>query len=210
MELIYRLRKNRLIIFGLKLINKMQPIVQWDRALLKHINAEWHNSFLDNLLPAVRNQDTWLPLYLFLILFVAFNYKKTRWWWIVFAISSVVITNFISSSLLKENIIRLRPCNDPAVANWIRLFKGIYLPQSSSFTSSHAANHFGMAMFFYTTFKKQFKTWPLLFFIWAFVISYAQMYIGVHYPTDILAGTIIGLIIGYFTGQRFNKQYGLS
>jgi hypothetical protein len=126
MELIYRLRKNRLIIFGLKLINKMQPIVQWDRALLKHINAEWHNSFLDNLLPAVRNQDTWLPLYLFLILFVAFNYKKTRWWWIVFAISSVVITNFISSSCLKEftchKAVVLRLHMLPIILEWLCFF----------------------------------------------------------------------------------------
>lgn len=187
----------------------MQSLLQWDRAWLKHINSEWHNGFLDGLLPALRNQDTWLPLYLFLLLFIAVNYKNTRWWWIAFAIATVIATNFISSGLIKQNIIRLRPCNDPAIAGWIRLFKGIYLPQSSSFVSAHAANHFGMATFFYITLKKEFKTWPLLFFVWASGISYAQMYIGVHYPTDILGGTIIGLGVGYFTGQRFNKHYGL-
>lgn len=187
----------------------MQSILRWDIILLKHINASWHNGLLDGLLPALRNQFTWLPLYLFLILFIASNFKNTRWWWIVFAIGTAIITNFISSDLFKQNIIRLRPCNDPALADWIRLFKGIYLPQSSSFTSSHAANHFGLATFLYTTLKKEFKTWPMLFFAWAFCISYAQMYIGVHYPTDIIAGAIIGLSIGYITGKRFNKQYGL-
>ncbi len=188
----------------------MPSLLQWDEDLLKHINSEWHNSFLDSVLPLLRNQDTWLPLYLFLLVFVAVNYKDTRWWWIAFAMSTVIISNFISSGLIKQNIVRLRPCNDPAVASWIRLFKGIYLPQSSSFVSAHAANHFAMAMFFYTTFKKQFNTWPSLFFVWAFSISYAQMYIGVHYPIDILCGTIIGLAVGNFTGRRFNKQYGLT
>lgn len=188
----------------------MQSINQWDKLLLKHINSEWHTNFLDGLLPALRNQFTWLPLYLFLILFIVVNYKKTRWWWIAFAVATVIVTNFISSGLLKQNFIRLRPCNDSSIASWIRLFKGIYLPQSSSFVSSHAANHFGMATFFYITLKKNFKIWPLLFFVWAAGISYAQMYIGVHYPTDILGGTIVGLSIGYFIGQRFNKQYGLK
>jgi membrane-associated phospholipid phosphatase len=188
----------------------MQSILRWDRSILHHINAQWHNSFLDVLLPAMRNPNTWLPLYLFLILFIVLNYKNSRWQWLILAICTVVICNYTSSNLLKENIIRLRPCNDPVVAGWIRTFKGIYLPQSSGFVSSHAANHFGLAMFFYITLSRQFKYWPYLFFIWAFGISYAQMYIGVHYPTDILGGTIIGLLVGYWAGWLFNKKWGLQ
>lgn len=185
----------------------MQALLQWDRALLKLINSKWHNGFFDSLLPVLRNQNTWTPLYIILLIFVILRYKATRWWWIAYAASTVIITNFISSGLIKHNIIRMRPCNDPVNAAWIRLFDGIYLPQSSSFTSSHAANHFGMAMFFYLTFKNDFKPWPLLFFMWAASIGYAQMYIGVHYPIDILGGTLIGLAIGYFTGNRFQKEY---
>ena len=188
----------------------MQTILQWDIALLKHINAQWHTPFLDGFLPACRNPNTWLPLYVFLVLFILINYKDSRWWWLGFAISTVIFTNFISSGLLKHNIIRLRPCNEPSFVGWIRLFKGIYLPQSSSFVSAHAANHFGMAMFFFITLHKQFKTWPWLFFLWAGTISYAQMYIGVHYPTDILCGAIIGLVTGYLIGRRFNNHYGLN
>jgi undecaprenyl-diphosphatase len=186
----------------------IESLLKWDRNLLRHINSEWHNSFFDSVLPVLRNQNTWVPLYIILLIFVGVKYKNTRWWWIAFAVSTVIITNFISSGLLKHNIIRLRPCNDPANADWIRTFKGIYLPQSSSFTSSHAANHFGMATFFYLTFKKYFNAWSLLFFVWAASISYAQMYIGVHYPIDIIGGTLVGVGIGYFTGKRFNKQYG--
>jgi membrane-associated phospholipid phosphatase len=187
----------------------MQSIQQWDRLVLHHINAQWHNAFLDGLLPAMRNPNTWLPLYLFLFLFITINYKNTWWQWLLLAVATVVICNYISSNLLKEHIIRLRPCNDPAIASWIRLFKGIYLPQSSGFVSSHAANHFGMAMFFYTTLSRQFKTWPWLFFVWAFGVAYAQLYIGVHYPTDILGGTLIGLGIGYLAGSIFNQKFGL-
>jgi undecaprenyl-diphosphatase len=85
-----------------------------------------------------------------------------------------------------------------------------YRPQSSSFTSSHAANHFGMAMFIYTTFKTRFPKWPALFFVWAFLISFAQVYVGVHYPLDITAGALIGILIGYLSGRSFNRTYGLA
>lgn len=188
----------------------MQSILRWDRSVLHHINAQWHNAFLDGLLPALRNPNTWLPLYLFLFLFVAINYKKVWWQWILLALCTVVVCNYISSNLLKEHIVRLRPCNDPAIAGWIRTFKGIYLPQSSGFVSSHAANHFGMAMFFFVTLSKQFRVWPWLFFVWAFGIAYAQMYIGVHYPTDILGGTIIGLTAGWIAGKIFNAKCGFN
>jgi membrane-associated phospholipid phosphatase len=188
----------------------MEKLLQLDRALLKHINADWHNPFLDRVLPLCRNANTWLPLYVFLFLLVVVKFRTNRWWWVAFAIATVAMTDFVSSNLVKHNIIRVRPCNEPAIADWIRLFKGIYLPKSSSFTSSHAANHFGMAVFFYLTLTKRFGRWPLLFFGWAFVVCYAQMYVGVHYPSDILGGAIIGAVIGYCTAKIYNGRFGLS
>jgi undecaprenyl-diphosphatase len=85
-----------------------------------------------------------------------------------------------------------------------------YRPQSSSFTSSHAANHFGMAIFLYLTLKNDFGKWPLLFFLWAFSISFAQVYVGVHYPLDVTCGALIGILIGYLCGKSFNRNYGLQ
>jgi undecaprenyl-diphosphatase len=66
-----------------------------------------------------------------------------------------------------------------------------------------------MAMFFYLTLKTKFKKWPAIFFIWAFGISFAQVYVGVHYPVDIICGGLIGILIGYLSGKSFNKSYGL-
>jgi membrane-associated phospholipid phosphatase len=105
--------------------------------------------------------------------------------------------------------LRLRPCNEPAIADWVRVQVG-YRPQSSSFTSSHATNHFAAAMFIYTTFKKHFSSWPKLFFVWAFSICLAQVYVGVHYPLDVTCGAIIGIVIGYLPGTFFNRNYGLQ
>lgn len=187
----------------------MEPLFNFDRRLLHLINYDWHNDFFDWLMPWLRNSLLWAPLYLFMIVFAVVNYKKTGWWWVLFALCTVTISDLVSSRLIKENIIRLRPCNDPALASWLRVLVG-YRPQSSSFTSSHAANHFAMAMFVFTTFKTQFKKWPYLFFIWAFCICYAQVYVGVHYPLDVTSGALIGILIGYLPALVFNRNYGLK
>ena len=187
----------------------MQELLSYDRHLFKLVNSHWNNHFFDWLMPWLRNAEVWYPLYLFLILFVVTNYKKTGLWWVLFAAGTVILANFVSSDLMKENFWRVRPCNNPDYASWINILVG-YRPQSSSFTSSHAANHFTMAMFFYLTLKKKYNKWPLLFFLWAASISYAQVYVGVHYPLDVVCGTMIGILIGYLSGRSFNRNYGLA
>jgi membrane-associated phospholipid phosphatase len=187
----------------------IDELLTYDRHLFKVINYQWSNSFFDWLMPWLRNSTMWNPLYLFIILFTAINFRKTGWWLILFAAGTVILSDFVSSKIIKENIIRMRPCNEPGMAGWVHVLVG-YRPQSSSFTSSHAANHFSIAMFLYLTLKSRFNEWPLLFFLWAFSISYAQVYVGVHYPLDILCGGLIGILIGYLTGKSFNRNYGLG
>ncbi len=85
-----------------------------------------------------------------------------------------------------------------------------YKPISSSFTSSHATNHFGIAAFLYYSLKDIFGKWPRIFFLWAFLIGYAQVYVGVHYPGDIIAGALIGILLGYLWAKVFNKYIGLG
>lgn len=186
----------------------MEALLHWDRSLFKLINSTWHNSFFDAVLPFLRIAQFWAPLYLFLLVFVSYNYRRAGLYWILFFIATVVISNFISSDLIKGNIHRLRPCNEPSLVESIRMLARCGM--NSSFTSSHAANHFSLAMFAFITFKKLFTGWPKLFFVWAFSICYAQVYVGVHYPLDILGGTIVGLIIGYATGKLFNNKFGLK
>jgi membrane-associated phospholipid phosphatase len=187
----------------------MQQLLKFDIELLRLINQKGSNAFFDGLMPWLRTSEMWAPLYLFLIVFVVVNFKKTGWWWVLFAICTVTLSDVTSSRLIKENILRLRPCNDPALSNWLHVLVG-YRPQSSSFTSSHATNHFALAAFIYFTFKLHFKKWPCVFFLWAGSICYAQVYVGVHYPLDVAAGTVIGILIGYLCATGFNKLYSLK
>lgn len=183
----------------------MQQLIHLDKELFKLINGQWTNSFFDWIMLWLRNSTLWVPLYFFLFLFLAINYKKQGLWIIIFAIITVAITDSVSSKIIKPYFGRLRPCNDPDMMGMVR-FLLHYRPGNGSFTSSHAANHFGMAMFLYTALKKYFGKWMLLFFVWAFFISYAQIYVGVHYPLDILGGAVFGCLVGYGTAYILNSQ----
>ncbi|MBL7702941.1 MAG: phosphatase PAP2 family protein [Ferruginibacter sp.] len=191
----------------------MEQLLSYDRHLFKIINSGWSNPFFDWLMPFLRNSHTWYPLYFFLLLLAVVNYKKTGWWWALFAAGTIILCDFVSSDIIKKNFFRLRPCNVPDYASWIKVLVG-YRPQSSSFTSSHATTHFGMAMFFYLSLKpafatSSFKNGLFIFFFWAFSIAFAQVYVGVHYPLDVACGGLIGILIGYLSGKSFNKNYGL-
>lgn len=187
----------------------MDKLLQIDKQVFQLVNGSWSNEFFDLLMPFIRNSIFWVPLYMFLLFFAINNFKKNTWTWVLFAAGTAILANFISSDLIKENIFRLRPCNDPSLAGTIHVLVN-YRPQSSSFTSSHAVNHFAMAAFFYYTLHRYFNSWTKLFFLWAFTVCFAQVYVGVHYPGDVTCGGLIGYVFGYLIAGWFNKNYNLE
>jgi len=111
----------------------------------------------------------------------------------------------VSSQVFKEAFERLRPCQDPDFMQYVRLLANRCA--GYSFLSSHAANHFGMATFIFITMRSVFKGWTWLFYLWAAAISYAQVYVGLHYPLDVLGGAVLGLMFGVLLGTFFNKRF---
>ena len=123
---------------------QIQPVDFW---LIKHINQDWSNGIFDAVLPLFRETLFWVPLYFFLLLYALLNFKTKGYWWILGGVLTAAISDLLSSHLIKENIFRLRPCQNPEVAPYLRFFIN-YCPQSSSFTSSHATTYFAQAVFF--------------------------------------------------------------
>jgi membrane-associated phospholipid phosphatase len=179
----------------------MNALLQLDRSLFRLLNGRWHNPLFDAVLPFLRNSLTWLPLYLFLLVFLLVNFRK-RWWMIGYAISTATLTDTVSSTIIKNLIYRQRPCSDPDLAGQVRFIVS-YCPMSSSFTSSHAANHFGIAVLLFLLLRPFIGRWAWAFIIWATSIGYAQIYVGVHYPIDILGGSLVGILCGWMMYRLF-------
>ena len=183
-----------------------RQIISIDHWLFHQINQVWTNPVFDLVFVFIRQAELWVPFYLFLLVFGLVNFGKKALWWSATLIMTAIISDLVSSSIIKNIIFRLRPCRNPDLANQVRVLVN-YCPKSSSFTSSHACNHFALAFFIFITLN-QTGSWRWLLFLWAFLISYAQVYVGVHYPLDILGGTLAGSSIGYMMSIFYKKQFG--
>jgi membrane-associated phospholipid phosphatase len=190
-------------------INFWQKLVQWDQSLFKKINGDWANPFFDAIMPFLRNSLSWIPLYVFLLVFVLMNFKVKGIWWAVLFLSTIALTDMTGTYVFKHGFERLRPCSDPDFADHVRLLLK-HCAGGYSFISNHAANHFGMATFFFVTFRHLLKNWAWIGLFWASAIAYAQVYVGVHYPLDVFCGGLLGMAFGITTGSIFNKRFGFA
>ena len=185
----------------------LRTLVDFDKYLFGIVNQKASNSFFDSIMPFVRQPLFWLPLYLFIILFAIYNFPKKAATWIGSLLLTVSITDSVSSHIFKPFFGRLRPCNNPELADSIRLLVD-HCGQNGSFTSSHATNHFGIAVFIFITLEKVWGKFNYLFILWAAVISFAQVYVGVHFPFDVIGGALLGSGIGYLTASAFKTKVG--
>ncbi len=184
-------------------------VIELDKWLFRNINSVYTNSVLDQFFPVWRESITWVPLYFFLLLFVLINFKSKGWVWLLLILLLPSLTDILSSQVIKDWIQRPRPCQDNTVDFTVRLLLN-RCPKSFSFTSSHATNHFGAAVFIFLTLKKFIGKYRWLFIFWAATISYGQVYVGVHFPLDIIGGAIVGTLsgwLGYLLFKKINKVY---
>lgn len=167
---------------------------QWDFTLFHFINQN-HWTWGDYLFPILRFPKTWIPFYTFLFIYMAIKLKWKIWPWVLMAIVCITISDQLSSQVLKSYFARPRPCQE--IQNAVILLVS-HCPGNASFPSSHAVNHFAIGMYFLFSLKKYWKYWTFIFPLWAFSIGYAQVYVGVHYPMDVLMGSLLGIAIGSF------------
>jgi undecaprenyl-diphosphatase len=181
-----------------------------DKTISALIQHDSDHSILDAVMPILRNPYTWIPLYVFMLYYAVRKGRNTAWPFIILSLLTFAITDSLTAQVLKPLFGRLRPCYDPEMHDMIRGLVdcgGLY-----SMPSNHAANHFGLAAFWYFSIRSMGGgKWNWLWF-WAGAICYAQIYVGKHYPFDILVGALVGLITGLGMSRLFvywaNRQGG--
>ena len=166
----------------------MSTFYNWDAGLYKLINHGNSNAFFDFLMPIITDKYTWIPLYVLILIFFIYKFRKYAFIPIIGLALSVGASDYITSGIIKPNVNRVRPCNvEELKANILAPCRN-----SPSFPSSHAANHFAIALFLSFFIAKKWNWVNWLFFIWAFAIAYSRVYVGVHYPFDVTMGALIG------------------
>jgi undecaprenyl-diphosphatase len=166
-----------------------------------------HNSFFDPLFYYISERFIWIPLYIYLLYLIIKKYKRDTIYIVLGVIALIVLSDQISV-LIKNNVQRLRPCHEMALKDLIHLFNNKCGGQYG-FISSHASNAFGIAVFVSCLFKN--RNWTIFLLSWATIVSFSRIYLGAHYPGDIIGGWILGttlaLLIYFLLIKLFPKKF---
>ena len=182
----------------------IEKLIEYDKSLLRFLNS-YHVSWLDPIMLTLTETITWIPLYVFLLYLVIKEYKKECWIILLGVVLTIALADQVTASIMKPYFARLRPSREPTLEGLIHLVNG-YTGGQFGFASSHAANTFGLATFFYFVFGKT-RRWVVWLFVWAAFMTYTRIYLGVHYPGDILVGGIVGVVSG-MVGYKFSGWLG--
>lgn len=186
----------------------IETLKQIDREWFLAINNGMQSAFLDVVCPFMRKQSNWYILYAIVLYICYRKWNKNVLWIIAGAALLVIVSDQVSANLIKNTVQRLRPCNEPSLAGMVHNIVGC--GSGFSFISAHATNHFAIAVFFSILFSNQHKWVMYAALLWAALIAFSQVYVGVHYPFDVLCGALLGSIFGWIAGrfvyQKINIQ----
>jgi undecaprenyl-diphosphatase len=172
----------------------MDTFVRWDTELFIYLNNLGSQKF-DGFWLFMTNEYYWIPAYLlvFIIVIEKYGWKKALFIGVSIGIMIALIDNI--ATLFKNWIQRPRPCRNSELDGLFRLViencRGTYC-----YFSAHAANSFGLATYLSALFYKKHKYAPCLLFVWAMLVSYSRIYVGVHFPLDVVSGALVGVLIG--------------
>ncbi|MEH6779717.1 phosphatase PAP2 family protein [Maribacter arcticus] len=178
----------------------LDKILQWDRETFVYLNSLGIEQY-DMFWSIVTKFPPWIPLFVLIITLFFIKSSKREALFMILTLLAMVLFVSTLTDLTKNVVARLRPNNDEEINTLIRILKS---PSGFSFFSGHASSSFSVITFVVLFLRHHFK-WVYLFYIWPILFAVSRIYVGVHFPIDI----IIGALVGIFSAWMFYKLYGL-
>ena len=179
----------------------------WDHQLFLFLNG-LHVGWLDPVMAFISSEMGWIPFYAVLVYLVFKKYKWKGLWVILGIVVLITCSDQLSAHVFKPVFHRFRPCHDPLIQDLVYLPYG-HCGGKYGFISSHACNTFALASLIFMTMRQHYKKIGWLMFSWATLVSYSRIYMGVHFPGDIICGAAVGMILGFGIGF-LTKKYLLK
>ncbi len=181
----------------------MEQLIKLDKDLFSFLN-NLYTPWLDQCMYYMTNTYFWIPLHVALLYLIVKVYGKRSWIIILGLILVIVATDQVTTGLMKPYFLRLRPTHDPELQDIVHTVNN-YKGGLYGFASSHAANTFGVAMFLWLLLKPKYP-WVVFLFLWATLVTYTRIYLGVHFPGDIVVGGLIGIGFGWMGTLLVNSM----
>ncbi|MDX1328688.1 MAG: phosphatase PAP2 family protein [Arenibacter sp.] len=180
----------------------LEKLLQWDRDLFIYLNSLGLEQY-DLFWSVVTNFSTWIPLFLLFIYLIFKEYPKKEALWVLGTVLVTLLVVAMITGITKEIVARLRPNNTEEINTLIRILKS---PTSYSFFSGHASSSFSVTTIVYLFLRHRYK-WSWLFFIWPLTFVVSRVYVGVHYPLDLLVGTAVGIFFAILFYRLYQKWF---
>ncbi|TAI46789.1 phosphatase PAP2 family protein [Flagellimonas allohymeniacidonis] len=185
-----------------------ERLIQWDKEVLLYLNGLGSEKY-DFFWLIITKISTWIPLFLIfgLLLFIKFPRRIALSKFALVAVLAFLITWL--AKFVKIWSERLRPCNDESINAMMRILK---TPGDYSFFSGHASSSFSITLLVFLFLREKVK-WAPVFFVWPLLFSYSRLYLGVHFPLDVMAGAFAGVLLAlifYLAFNRFTKPDSMS
>lgn len=183
----------------------LEELLRWDRDTFIYLNNLGTEKY-DAFWIIITKFTTWIPLFLLLLFLIFYKNNRQQRVWVLLSFLSMLVIIIIVIFFTKYTVTRLRPSSDESINFLIRVLQK---PRDYSFFSGHAASSFSIITLAILFFRKKYL-WVYILLLWPILFSISRIYLGVHYPLDIIVGTIVGISFGIFfykMHQRFKAPY---